>query len=190
MPNPFTVSVKADIEAASDYLGVVEKDVIQQATTAALNKGIRETRKIGLSEMAEQTNLPARELSKKLRTRLATQRLNAATLRLNARGFNPITLGYTPSQAITFYNGAFVGRPFYATMPNNSGQIAVRLPSSKESIGKDSKGRPRRNRLPINTIRLRVGVKAIRVMSSVLEKEGREAFIDEYYRQIEMLTAR
>ena len=190
MADGFVFSVQAEIEEATRFLRFVERETMDTAAVRALNLGIRRTNTLSVRELAPAIGVAQKYLRARMRIARATRSQLDSAILFSPRGFNPITLGFSPRKAQTFYAGASVGEAFAATMPNGSRQAVLRLPSSVEAEGKDSKGRPRRNRLPINSIRIRIGKEGIATINRKLQNEGREAFVDEFYRQLQLLVRR
>lgn len=90
-------------------------------------------------------------------------------------------------QKVVFSKGKsarpYYGSPgwFLAEMPNGHRGIFVRKPEAKNSRGRDRKGRPRRNRLPIQEVYVDVSDKifrlALEVLDGVVGKEWEQRFL-------------
>lgn len=185
-----SIDIRPDTAKLQRFLGDVSKEVENRAQVRAMNRGARKTNTVGIRALAKESGVKQKILRAKVRVALASPRRLISAVKFNPRGFNPIRLGMTPAQAQKFYKGAFVGKAFAATMPNGSRQYAARMPSSRTSEGEDKKGRHKRNRLPINTIRIRIGKAGIRLFDEALKNDGLDALLKEYTRQIALIRAK
>lgn len=185
----FTVSFAPDLAGLNRGIFSLSRDITHRAIPRALNTASQKTRTQFVRQLTAQLGLPnQKEIRKKVRPVRASGYRPIAKIWYNPRGLNPLKLGLSPAQVAKFYEGSRVGEPFVMVMPNGAAQIAVRIPKSRTSVGKDSKGRPRRNRLPVHVLRVRVGRKGIALMNRLLDTVGRRAMVAEYNRQIGLIV--
>lgn len=183
----FQLNIAADIQALNRGISSLNRDLVDKAIPRSLNKGILKTRSVAVKEIAPQFKVNQREIRRKMFIKRANKFNGRATVFFSPRGLNPVKLGLSAAQADNLYKGPRVGKAFLATMPNGSQQYVVRVPKSTSSSGRDSKGRLRRGRLPVRSIRVRIGRPGVKALNDALNNEGVQAFIREYTRQIGLI---
>lgn len=185
----FTVNVEARVANARRFVkGALPKHV-QTATVRALNKAIGKVNTLSIRAASREIGIAGKHLRRKTKLIRANRARLEAVLRFSPRGINPLRIGMTPAQAQKFYKSPHLGKAFVMTMPNASQQIVVRLPRSAEASAplRDAKGRLRKGRLPVKSLRIFVGKKTIAQLQTTLDDEGAEVFEREFHRQLVVL---
>lgn len=183
----FRLNLAADIADLNRGFSSLNRAIVDKAIPRALNKGIQKTRSVAVKEVAPQFKVTQRTIRRTMRIVRASKFTGRALVMFRSRGLNPVKLGLSAAQAEALYKGPKVGQAFLMTVANGSEQYMVRLPKSQSSSGKDSKGRPRKGRLPVRSIRVRVGEPGVRALEAALKTEGRAAFIKEYERNLGLI---
>jgi len=178
MARPAFVRVDSNVEAIAAELGVSDPKVMRQATVSGLNRGMTVAGKAAINGAAKAIGIKPKLIRDKTKRTRASQRRLIALTSFAPRGLNPLKIGMTAAQADAFYKGprAPGATAFVMTVGNGSRQVVVRLPGSVARKGRDSAGRLKKGRLPVQSIRVLIGKETIRRFSQALETEGVDAF--------------
>lgn len=177
----FKLDVRADVREVERMLTDVQREVVPQATATALNKTINKVRTLSVRELSSRLKIPQKVLKKRLiiprSAKASPRRLTASVigLLLDVR-LSDVSPGRQTKAGVTVRGEAYKGA-FRAKLPSGQDGVWRRSESAHLSSGRDSKGRPRKNRLPIEAVKFRINPPA----EQVVEKNIRAS--DEYWRK-------
>jgi hypothetical protein len=175
----FSVGVKGDLKAITKDLDQVQKKIVPQVSSSALNKAATKVRSVSTKHVAKAKQITPQKL---IRERMAIKRSNKRTQRtkiialLNGIPVDKLT-ARTKSKHMP--SGGFV-------MQVRGGKelIVTRKQKSKQAAGRDRKGRPRRGRLPVERTKVRIETTVNITVRRVIRTTGASHFKKTFERDL------
>lgn len=182
--NNLSLRIDSNVEAMARQLRVSDPRDIRRGTVSAINRTMTKARKTAINASAKSIGIAAKWIRQRTKVRRASQAFLQSVTTFNPRGVNPHNIGWSAGKTDAYYKGprAPGARVFSARMPNGSQQFVIRLPKSVSSEGRDSKGRLRKGRLPLQSVRVFIGKKTIAEFTEYLDRHGPDDF-DDFFAQ-------
>ncbi|EEV6210063.1 phage tail protein [Escherichia coli] len=146
------------LEQAVENLSRISKTAVSGAAAMAINRVATTAINQSSSQVARETRVPRKLVKERARLKRATVRNPNAKIIVN-RGDLPVIklgirmLGHRPNSILKAgqhrYQRAFIQR-----LNNGRWHVMQRLPEARYAKGNDDKGRKKRNRLPIQVVKI------------------------------------
>jgi len=180
------IRIEGDVQEMVRSLDDQQRRIVPAAQVSAINKTAAQVRTRAVRELARSKKLKARAVRKRFALIRATRRRPAALLRVKLAGGVPSSDLGAPRQTAA---GARAGRhsfpgAFVATMPSGNTGVYRRLPAAARSTGRDSKGRPRRHRLPIAEVRIPLNPEAEQITNRLVRTFAAGKFREIFAREL------
>lgn len=177
--NGFSVGVKGDLKAITKDLNSIQKKVVPQVSSSALNKTATKVRSISTKHISKVKGITPQKL---IRDRLIIKRSNKRTQRAKITALlNGIPVDSLSSRS---KNKHIPSDGFVMKVRSGKQLIVTRKQKSKSASGKDSRGRPRRGRLPVERTKIRIASTANRTMQRVVRTTGARHFKKTFERDL------
>jgi len=160
--------------------------VMELAVAGALNKTAGKIRTKSVRETARRLHVAQKHIRQRYYIRRAHRRRMVAEVRVYSKSLNPVRIATPVETATGVTTGAHKFPGAFLINGRNSGKLLVvkRSPRARVSTGKDSKGRPRRNRLPVTAKRIFMHDLAMEVIRTVADREAQRMVDEEIPRQV------
>lgn len=158
--------------------------LIKSATVTAMNRANSKVFTEAKREIRSETGIPLKHFKKKLKKYNAKRNKMRArvwmglnnVIKLSAVNTGKKVQGKWTKYVTGSLEGQSISNAFRAKLPSGHQGIFVRKRSASSASGTDSKGRPRKGRLPIQEVVLQISDAAARAVKSAGDKHARKAF--------------
>lgn len=183
----FTASVRVDDRRMRRDLKRVKGPISRKVMRQALNRAGTRSRTAAVRETAKDTGIKQKVIRERMKLRRASRRRLRAVLTALTLGVRAIDAGKARQNAagVRVAGRSFPGA-FITTVPSGKQGVFRRKPSAASSTGRDSKGRPKKNRLPIEHVRIPIRTEATRAALKAVNTVGAR----EWVKEAERLLAR
>lgn len=162
------IGIKGDIKGAVKYLQGYQRKVIPQAVPAALNKTSALINTATRKAMAQELGFAQKHFKKRLKVFRAKRNKWESSNWVGTKIQIPVSAVFKSGAAQMRYSKASVNVPlgelFTATMPTGHKGVFYKKPGAKGKVGRDSKGRVKKGRLPIQEVMIDLSEAANKVL--------------------------
>lgn len=162
MAQGLSVSVKGDVKTIIKDLNAVQKKIVPQVTSSALNKTATKVRSVSAKHIARVKNISPQKL---IKARLIIKKSNKRT----QRAIIISLFAGVPVDKMSNSKKNTPGNAFKMRLNNGKEIIVTRKPKSKNASGRDRKGRVRKNRLPVDRVKISIS----RVSDTTIKRMSR-----------------